>query len=377
MAQAMDLAWQRSVAFAEIAGQQQRARADKEVARSWLAGSPALTVSQREGRGAASSGARETEIGVAMPLWRWGQRPRSGNAAQAYETWAKASELAAKLRLAGQLRETATLLWTAQADVRQASEHIRLLANLQTDVDRRVAAGDLARADAMASRAELLAQQAEQSNALHALQTQMQAWKLLTGLALPPTPEEPPKQVDERAALGQHPEWLQAQAAVDLTQARLALAESHRGATPELGVGARQDRPGGTQPSQTSVTVSLRVPFGTRTHSQPQVAAALAEHDVALAEQQRKLLQLESELALARSAVERQQGLVTAQNERASLLGERAALLRTSFQAGETALAELLRAVSSGAQAQFTVSRQQATLFQSQARLQQALGQLP
>lgn len=377
MARAMDAAWRRSIAAAESSGQQRRALADQEVAQSWLAGSPALSVSQREGRGTATKGARETEMGVALPLWRLGQRQRSGAAAQAHEEWAKANEWAAKLRLAGQLRETASLLWMAQAEVRQASEQRRLLADLAADVERRVAAGDLARSDAMAARAELLAQQAQESNSQQALQTQTAAWQVLTGLGSPPAPEEPPKPSDAQTALRQHPEWRQSEAAVQLAQARLALAESQRGAAPELGLGARQDRPGDGQPSQNSLTVSLRIPFGTRTHSQPQVATVLAEHEVALAEQQRKRLHLESELALARSAVQRQQALMDTENERASLLGERASLLRTSFQAGETALAELLRAVSAAAQAQASVSRQQATLFQARARLQQALGQLP
>lgn len=377
MAQAMDAAWRRSVAAVESTGQQRRALADQEVAQSWLAGSPALSASQREGRGTATNGARETEISVALPLWRPGQRQRSGAAAQAYEEWAKANELTAKLRLAGQLRETASLLWMAQAEARQASEQRRLLADLAADVKRRVAAGDLARSDAMAARAELLAQQAQEANFQQTLQTQTAAWHVLTGLGSPPAPEDQPRPSDVQLALGQHPEWLQSEAAVHLTQARLALVESQRGAAPELGLGARQDRPSGGQSAQNSLTVSLRIPFSTRTHSQPQVAMALTEHEVALAEQQRKRLGLASELALARSAVERQQALMDTEHERASLLSERASLLRISFQAGETALAELLRAISAGAQAQASVSRQQATLFQARARLQQALGQLP
>ena len=336
-----------------------------------------MSASQREGRGTATNGARETEISVALPLWRPGQRQRSGAAAQAYEEWAKANELTAKLRLAGQLRETASLLWMAQAEARQASEQRRLLADLAADVKRRVAAGDLARSDAMAARAELLAQQAQEANFQQTLQTQTAAWHVLTGLGSPPAPEDQPRPSDVQLALGQHPEWLQSEAAVHLTQARLALVESQRGAAPELGLGARQDRPSGGQSAQNSLTVSLRIPFSTRTHSQPQVAMALTEHEVALAEQQRKRLGLASELALARSAVERQQALMDTEHERASLLSERASLLRISFQAGETALAELLRAISAGAQAQASVSRQQATLFQARARLQQALGQLP
>jgi len=228
----------------------------------------------------------------------------------------------------------------------------------------------------MAARAELLAQQAQVANLRQAEQAQMTMWRVITGLPAAPEPEQPSTDAVP-TTLAQHPEWREANMAVQLAQARVAQSEYQRGTAPELGIGARQDRSGGGQAAQNSVAISLRIPFGTTTYSQPQVAAALAEHAVALSEQQRKHLLLEADLQLAQAAVQRQQGLMDAEVERATLLRERASLLRTSFQAGETALAELLRAVSAAAHAESSVSRQQATLYQAHARLQQALGQLP
>lgn len=374
--QALEAAWTRSVEAAASNGQHQIARADYVVSQSWLSGAPALAVSQREGRGAAASGSRETEIGVSLPLWRQGQRQQSGATAEVRGDWAQANEQAAKLRLAGQLRETLAKLWMTRAELRQAHSQSQLLQELAADVDRRVKAGDLAPTDAMAARAELLAQQAQVANLRQAEQAQMTMWRVITGLPAAPEPEQPSTDAVP-TTLAQHPEWREANMAVQLAQARVAQSEYQRGTAPELGIGARQDRSGGGQAAQNSVAISLRIPFGTTTYSQPQVAAALAEHAVALSEQQRKHLLLEADLQLAQAAVQRQQGLMDAEVERATLLRERASLLRTSFQAGETALAELLRAVSAAAHAESSVSRQQATLYQAHARLQQALGQLP
>ena len=94
----------------------------------------------------------------------------------------EAGSRAAKLRVAGAVRKTQ---WQAQAgaaelllaEVRAAG--VRSLAN---DVERRVAAGDLARSDSLALRAERLAAEAEVAGARQRLDSVRAAWRLLTGM---------------------------------------------------------------------------------------------------------------------------------------------------------------------------------------------------
>lgn len=62
---------------------------------------------------------------------------------------------------------------------------------------------------------------------------------------------------------------------------------------------------------------------------------------------------------------------------RAALMRERAQLIAKSFQAGESPLPELLRALGAAAQADTASARQQAAVQLARDRLQQALGQLP
>lgn len=375
MAQALDAAWTRSLESAEATGRQRQAQAEQRVANTWLAGAPTLELSQREGRGSAADGSRETEVGVALPLWRFGQRQQNAQTAQAESEWASAAERAARLRLAAQLRDQAGRLRLAEADAHQAAQQRQLLEELSTDVERRVKAGDLAPADAMAAKADMLSARTLERESQQSLATQRSAWAVLTGLPALPEPEA--LAASGEVTLEQHAEAQLADAAVQRSRQRVAQVQAQRGATPELGIGVRQERPGLGLPQQHSVALSLRVPFGTETHNQPRLAAALAEQDLALMAQQRLRLQLEAELALARSQLAGTTAQADAEGERAALLRERAQLLKKSFQAGESSLPELLRAVTAAAQAEAASARQRASLAQAQARLQQALGQLP
>ena len=62
-------------------------------------------------------------------------------------------------------------------------------ATLAQDVARRVRAGDLAPADELAAKAELLGWEAQTSQARWALQAEMSAWQTLTGLSALPLAE--------------------------------------------------------------------------------------------------------------------------------------------------------------------------------------------
>src|SRR5690606_4824460 len=126
---------------------------------------------------------------VSLPLWRWDQRARSQASASAEAAWADASQQVARWRVAGLVREAAARVRLAQADLAQVSAQQQLLATLAQDVARRVRAGDLAPADELAARAELLGWEAQTSQARWALQAEMSAWQTLTGLSALPLAE--------------------------------------------------------------------------------------------------------------------------------------------------------------------------------------------
>lgn len=375
--EALDAAWQRAVSAREAEGQRRRADAERTAATSLWAAPPALELSHRSDRLHRNAGGRETEIGIAMPLWLPGQKAARTGTADASAEQALAAGQVARLRLAGELREVAWQVAALEAEAAQADAQAALLRQLADDVDRRVRAGDLARADSLAAQAELLAAAANQADARQRLRAAEARWALLTGSTARPNLADAAAPDSAAADVAGHPEWQLASQSTELARKRLALVRNSRRDAPELMVGMRQDTSGRGEASQGSLVVGLRLPFGTNDRNRPLEAAALAELDVAQTQEQRLRERLDSEVAAAREAQRSAQSQLDAESARARLLRERAALVDKSFRAGETPLPDLLRAHAAAAQADSAVARQTAALGLARARLQQALGLLP
>ncbi len=373
---ALDAAWQRAVAARESEGQRRRAEADRAVAGSFWAAPPSLELSHRNDRLQSNAGRRETEIGVAVPLWLPGQRAARAGTADAAAAQALATEQVARLRLAGELREAAWQIAAAQAELVQAGTQAQGLRQLADDVERRVRAGDLARADALAAQAEYLAAVALQSEVHQRLQAVRARWTLLTGLAGAPDLNAATNDLTPGSS-PPHPELQLASQSTEVARQRVELMRRSRRDAPELTVGVRQDVPGRAEASQGSLVVGLRLPFGTDDRNRPLEAAALSELDVAQTQEQRLRERVDSEIAAARDALRAAQAQLDAETARAGLLRERAALIDKSFRAGETPLPDLLRALAAAAQADSAAARQTAALGLARARLQQSLGLLP
>lgn len=371
---ALEAAWQRAVVARETEGQRRRAEADRAVASSLWAAPPSLALSHRDDRLQGNAGRRETEIGVAVPLWLPGQRTARAATAEAAAAHAQAADQVARLRLAGELREAAWQVAALQVEVVQADTQAQSLKQLADDVERRVRAGDLARADALAAQAELLAASALKTDVLQRLQAARSRWTLLTGLIA--TPDLPTDAATDVSATV-HPELQLASQSTELARQRVELMRRSRRDAPELTVGVRQDTPGRAESSQGSLVVGLRLPFGTDDRNRPLEAAALAELDVAQTHEQRLRERLDSDIAAARDAQRSAQAQLDAETARVGLLRERATLIDKSFRAGETPLPDLLRALAAAAQADSAAARQTAALGLARARLQQALGNLP
>lgn len=378
---ALDAAWLRSVAARESDGQRRLAQAERSAATSLWAAPPSLEMSQRNNRLQNNTGQRETEIGLAVPLWLPGQRAARHGSADAAAARAGAAEQVARLLLAGELRAAAWQLAAAQAEVAQADNQTQALVQLADDVERRVRAGDLARVDALAARAEQLAASALQSDARQRLQAAGARWTLLTGLtALPDVTAAASVEAVPAATGGTavpHPEQQLASTTTELARKRVHEMRLSRRDAPELTVGFSRDVPGRAEAVQSSMVVGLRVPFGTDDRNRPLEAGALAELDVAQATEERLRERLSSDQADARAAQRSAQAQLNAETSRARLLRERATLIEKSFRAGETPLPELLRALADATQADSAAARQNAALGLARAHLQQTLGRLP
>ena len=371
LADAVESAWLRASQATEVAGQTRRAEVERAAAAALWSAPPALEVGVTQDRQRASRPTRETEIGVSLPLWLPGQRAARLGQVVAEVSAATATAEAARLRLAGAVREAAAEVAIQRAEVASGQAQADDLQTLAKDVERRVAAGDLARADALAANAEYLSAATALAQARQRLQVAELGWHTLTGLT------QVPELAPTAAAAGMdHPALRAAAHRVELARRGLQVAKTSRRDAPELVVRARHEVAAG-EPSTRGVGVALRIPFGTASRNEPLMAAAISELELAEATERELRQQVEGQVAAARVAEASARRQLGDQNRRAALLRERATLVEQSFQAGETALPEMLRALTAAAQAQAESARAQAALAQATSRLQQALGVMP
>jgi outer membrane protein, heavy metal efflux system len=357
----------------EAEGRLARARADRVVAESLWAAPPALELSHRDERVIDRSRGRESEVGIAWPMWLPGQRSARGRTADAELSTAEAFERAAKLRVAGEVREAALDVAARRAELQLSELQAQTLDALAKDVDRRIAAGDLARADGLAARSELLAATSAAAEARQRLQAAETRWRVLTGVDPLLDPQESPREVRDT----EHPELTLAALNVERARSRLELLRVSRRDPPELMLRLREETSGSGAGSQHSVGVAVRVPFGTADRNVPRQAAAMTELDLAQAEERRLRERLDAEATTARSALAISEEQVAAEQSRVALLRERAQLIDKSFRAGESALPELLRALGAAAQAEAANARARAAFGLARAQLHQTLGLLP
>lgn len=376
---AVDAAWQRAQEAAEAQGQVLRAEASRAAASSLLPAAPAIELSHRDERWLerAPGAGRETELAAALPLWMPGQRAKRTAAAEAQTAMAQAAAAFSRWQIAGQVRELAWRVVGARAELRQAQAQRDMLERLAADVDRRVQAGDLARSDALAARAEALSAVASVRDAQLRLTELERQWVVLAGMPAPAA-----EQLDEpvpvsAAGTGSHPHLQLAERQVEHAQRQQAAVAADRRDPPELLLRYRQEAGGVDSQARNSVGVGVRIPLGGDVRNRPLEAAASSTLLVAQRQLEVVRAQVDATLKQAEDAHVAALERLAADRQRHALVSERAALVQRAFNAGDHSLPELLRALAASAAAQADLERSQAALGLARARLLQAQGITP
>lgn len=355
VAQLWESAWQRQPEEAGERAWQQAAQARKETADNWAAGPMALEVSTKTDRFNDRNGQREHEVGIAVPLWLPGERASSARWADA-ESLALASRVqAAKLRTAGLVRQAWWAWQRSLAELAAEQGRTRSAGELAQDVARRVRAGDLAQADQNQADGALASARSALAMAKAEEVTQREALLALTGLeslALPtdfPQPELPGTQTPALSAqlsgtlLERHPTLLEQQHKALAARRAAELVSHQKYANPELTVATTRDREDYGERYNQSVTVGLRIPFGTGSRHTEQWSSANAqalEAESALAAQRARLL---SEIRIAQSREQATSNQMQAVSARQRLAQQTRTFYQKSFAMGETDMPTRLR----------------------------------
>lgn len=386
LAEALDQAWSRAPQASAFAAREAEAQARAEVASGVLPAPPSVSLSTLNDKLGSDQGRQEWELELALPLWLPGQRSARENEAQSIAAEVAARRRALRLQLAGELRDGWWALAAARAAVMLADRRASTAAALESDVQRRVKAGDLARVDGNLAQGERLAAQAEQLEASGALRIAEQVWRHLTGNPPPSTlaPEPPAGSTTTVTATTaatlapeDHPALAAALAATHVAQAKLGVADATRRDAPELALRYFRERATFNDGQANAVGIKLTLPFSSGARTRQETAglqAEMAQADGELAQAKIRLALDAERAGLDLEAARRQIGLA---RERRELGADTLRLAEKSFALGESGLPALLLARAAAYEAEALLARRQIAADAAQSRLNQALGVLP
>lgn len=380
--QAFDSAWARQPEAQSSEMRREAANARRLTADAWTSEPPTLELSGKSDRALKNDGNREYVAGVALPLWLPGERTLFGSLADAESRAVSSRVSAAQLRTAATIRD-AWWNWQRSQGMRSvAAERLSSARKLAEDVARRVKAGDLAKADQHQAEGALATAEAALAEADSGLAVATQHLRSLTGVmpgaGASDVPEKPPAVPNDFTTLDtSHPAVIELFDRAEVARRAAELASIQRRANPELLIGTTRDRGTFADAYQQTITVGVRIPFGSenRTRAKASLARAEAiETEGFLKLEREKLL---ADLEAAKVRVVSAQNQLTASEKRARLARETRGFFDKSFRLGESDLPTRLRieleAVES--ERQFYLSR--IDLAAAISALRQALGLLP
>lgn len=386
LAQAFATAWAHQPEAQSATARREALRAAQDGARRWTPEPPVLETSVSSDRPWRRQGAQSLDIGVAVPLWLPGQRQRSQALADAEAVALESQQRAAQWHLAATLREAWWAWQQARLNLATARDQLDNHQRLATDVRRRVAAGELARADQHQAEGAVAAAQAAVAQAQAELSQRVVPLQALLGTppdpaleAQPePLPETPAADPEGRPALPEdHPALAPWRDQARAAEQAAALIDTESRANPELTVGLQSDRGTRGERYDQRLVLGVRWPFGTGSRHVARQHAAQAEAQQAWAqlEQARLRLLAEREASAQRLAAARAQ--LAASQTRQQLAQELRSFVEKAFKLGESDLPTRLRAEAESAEATRQHARSRIELAAALSAWRQALGLLP
>lgn len=358
------------------------AGATRQAATQWTAEPPALELQAKTDRLGANVGSREYEAGVSVPLWLPGERARKGQLADAEQAALESQWAAARLRLAGQVREAWWAYQRARADLALNEDRLANAQGLAQDVARRFKAGDLSQADrhqADSAVAQAESAVAEAQGARDAALAALHAHLGGNRLAVEPqgSGEPQPEPLPAPHAPEAHPALAELQDQAQVARRAAELAATQKRANPELLLATTRSKGQAGERYGQTVTLGLRIPLGSAPRAQAREATAQA--DAADAEARAAIAQsrLAAEAAAAKVRLVALQAQWQAMARNAALARETLAFYEKSFRLGETDLPTRLRVALEASQAQRQLARLRIDEAAAVSALRQALGLLP
>lgn len=371
---AVEGAWRLNPDIQALEAKRGQAVAQRGAGEALVPAAPAVTLRHVTDYLGRNAGRREYEAELGVPLWLPGQGTATTRAADALLARTDAEIAARRLAVTGEVR---TALWQVALAERRADvarQRLKVARQLERDTQRTAKAGETSEADHQLARAEALTAAADVRDEELALEEARQAFRTLTGMAVPKATPEP--QIGD-PPLDRHPALQAARLGVRSAQAQKQLVDLTTRDNPEVGLMARRERDAREERFGTIVGLSLRIPFSVDAVNAPKRAEAATELVRSEAEQATARRTIESEIRQAHLAHQAASERLSIARDRAAALKGRLSNVDRARSAGEISLVEFVRAQAASFEADLARATADVQVGAARARLNQSLGVLP
>lgn len=383
-----EIAWERQPESKSYQFRVDAALAKQKIASSFLASPASIEIAQKTDRANSNQGASETIAGLGIPLWLWGERANSIGLADAEYKRLLSQYLLIQLKVAAEVRDAYWSYKRSNVELDLANGRFQNAKALSFDVEKRFRAGDLSRADLHQANGALANAEASlaeaQANFINAEQkvrsllgVGMVEKSIKTGL-LNQLAEPIPKVPDNLSSLDFNlPVVAALLDQLEVAKKAVSLAKAQTRSTPELQLLTTRGRDVYGVPFQQSITLGIRIPFGSDSRYQNKLATTTAEmveaeSQLAL-ERERALSNIESSALLVKTARLK----ADSSEKRAVLANETRSFFEKSFRFGETDLPTRLRIELEASDASRQAAVAKINYAVAISNLRQALGLLP
>jgi len=319
--------------------------AEAKYGNRWMPETTQLTAFHMSDRSFDDVGVYENEVALSFPMWLPGEKKAQSRLGEVLSASRTSDEAEFRWRVSGQLRQQ---LWQLKLAVRQwqlAVEHEQRLAEVLSQVTLFAEAGELSRADQLATMEEYAIWKGETMLLEAEYMDAIRLYRSFTGL------EVIPAQIDETLSElhevePEHPALRQAMDHLAESSASTEVVRQQTNARPSLDVFWRGFRGDSRSPDVNALGIGFALPLGKSPRREPEVAKAyeiFAGAEADLLETKRELdLQLHEAnhvLHTTRERLENSDAIVKAATERHQLD-------KLAFELGEFSTREWLRRLS-------------------------------
>jgi cobalt-zinc-cadmium efflux system outer membrane protein len=319
--------------------------AESRYAKRWLPDTTTLAGFHMSDQAFDDIGAYENEVALSFPLWLPGEREAQSTLSDTLSASRVSDEAEFRWRVSGQLRQQ---LWQLKLAVRQwelAVEQEQRLAGVLSQVTLFAEAGELSRADQLATMEELAIWKGETMLLEAQYMDAIRTYRSFTGLET--IPAQIGETLSERQEIGQdHPALRQAMDHLAESSASTDVIRERSNLRPSVDVFWRGFSGDDRSPDVNALGIGFAMPLGKSPRREPQVAKAFEEFAGAQADllETRRMLDLQLHeanhvLHTTRERLENSKIMVEAATERHQLD-------KLAFDLGEFSTREWLRRLS-------------------------------